>query len=159
VSLAATVALMVAFEAADDGHTACAREVATEVWSTEILLAIAQVESRFQRTVVSQVSGGRRHGGQLRVNSSGPYFCGLLQVDVRHSRARCRAYQRPTCDVWARAVDELEVWRTFCGGRTCALAGYNAGTRAARRGTSRYARKVLRLAQRFRSLQRAVELL
>lgn len=138
----------------------------------EILLAIAWQESRHVAAVVSrQECGGavcRRVASRWRHRRPRPdwrptYFCGVTQVTAKTWPA-CRRLIGDDRLAIATAQGELERWAAACRRRgpgprmACALAGYGAGWSGWRRGTSAYARRVLRRRAELMSWARAVRL-
>lgn len=146
--------------------------VAVTAMDPELLLALAWQESRHVGAVVSRLqcgAGCRRFASRWRHAWPRPdwrpaYFCGVTQVTAR-SWGVCLALMRDDRRALEVAQVELKRWRVACGrlgsgprGDACALAGYGAGWAGARRGTSGYARKVLRRRQILASWGRAVML-
>ena len=123
-------------------HVAAARAAAGEVSDgrrrhhvgAELLLAMAWVESRYVRGVVSRAKGGM--------------FCGYLQEKVRTS-AECSRVDADIEAAYRNAAAHLGDWLTCCRRAAprlepmaCALAGYNGGTAAARAGRRKYVNMV-----------------
>jgi hypothetical protein len=123
-------------------HVAAARGAAGPVsdgkrWhyiGEEMLLAMAWVESRYVRGVVSRAKGGM--------------FCGFLQEKVRTARA-CKSIDADIQAAYRNAAAHLGAWLTFCRRAAprlepmaCALAGYNGGTAAALAGRKKYVNAV-----------------
>lgn len=137
-----------------------------------LLLAIAHAESRHQPGAVSRLECRgecRRRASIVRGRGAHwrpPYFCGVTQTVA----PSWRACQRLLADdelAFERSAAEVAAWlqarpcrkRRGQGPRVaCALAGYGAGTAAARRGSSRYARRVLARRDRIASMARAIAL-
>jgi hypothetical protein len=116
-----------------------------------ILAAQSWVESRNDPKAVSCPLDPQpgTHDSTRRIGRRRPCFCGIYQTRAE-TAAECIALRDPHRALAARQA-EMVWWLRYCGGRIeCALAGYGSGTKAARRGTSRYARRVLRLAERMR---------
>lgn len=118
-------------------------------------LADAQiwVESRGDATATacpfSPPTRDRDHADPRSASARRPCYCGVFQGEA-HSPAACLALRsRPAAEAQRRV--EMSAWLRFCQGRVeCALAGYSGGVKAARAGSSSYARTVLRLARRLR---------
>lgn len=148
-------------------NVAAARAAARGQATPELLLAMAWVESRYVTTGVSRLECDAA-GACRRVRGNWPrpfpprfappYFCGVLQARVRTSRA-CFRVGADIEGGYAAAVEHVEAWLRFCARDrqarrhrdrlSCALAGYNGGTAAAREGRQRYARAVLSRARRL----------
>jgi len=106
-----------------------------------ILAAITWRESRFTFTARTNPRPGR-------------WCCGVTQLAVSSPRA-CRQLAARRFGVYPDTVAHLEIARGVCRrlkrgtGLECALAGYGHGMAGARRGTTKNARLVLRLARQI----------
>lgn len=127
-------------------HVAAARLAAGGGVAVELLLAVADVESRYQADSVSRLQAGRRVTGRWRSLTpagSGPRFCGALQAQAGRTWSRCLEL-RDLRTGYRAAADELREWLGWTGDVAAALRGHGCGWRGVR-GTCRgYDRRVLR---------------
>lgn len=127
-------------------HVAAARLAAGGGIEVELLLAVADVESRYQADSVSRVEAGRRVTGRWRSSAPagrGPRFCGSLQAQAGSSWRRCLEL-RDLRIGYRAAADEIRDWLRWTGDVAAALRGHGCGWRGVR-GTCRgYDRRVLR---------------
>lgn len=140
-------------------HCDAALAASTPDVSARQLLRQSWRESRWQapnRLVVSRMEAGQRRTGYLFtfVGTSGPYFCGTLQLK-RRTASSCRAINTDYRASYVEAVAHIMQWHDYCirtgrasdqNWKMCALAGYAGGVRGTQiRGKAwRYARAVLR---------------
>jgi hypothetical protein len=129
-------------------HVAAARLAAAGGGiEVELLLAVADVESRYQADSVSRVEHGRRVTGRWRSSKpagSGPRFCGALQAQAGSSWRRCLEL-RDLRAGYRAAADELREWLDWTGGDlAAALRGHGCGWRGVRGQCRGYDRRVLR---------------
>jgi hypothetical protein len=133
-------------------HVASARLAAGGGVGVELLLAVADVESRYQPDSVSRVEAGRRVTGRwssIAPAGSGPWFCGPLQAQARHSWSRCLAL-RDLRAGYRAAADELRDWLRMVGGDLpAALRGHGCGWRGVRGQCKGYDRRVMRRVERI----------
>lgn len=147
-------------------------ELAARHADPALLLAIAHAESRHRPGAVSRLECAgpcRRRASIARGRGAHwrpPYFCGVTQVHAASWRG-CRRLLGDDALAFERAAAAVTAWlqarpcrkRRGQGPRiACALAGYGAGTAAARRGSSRYARRVMVRRARIDSMARAIAL-
>jgi hypothetical protein len=146
-------------------HVAMARAALEGTpFHVERVLAIAFVESSFDPRTVSRLecSDGecqRKLGVLLRWKPSirGPYFCGVMQVMARHSRARCDELREDVPSNYVAGVGILHAWynHPLCrkhrrGRMYCALLGYGGGKPLILRGEHRYPGKIERAMGRIK---------
>lgn len=128
-------------------HVAAARLAAGGGIEVELLLAVADVESRYQADSVSRVEHGRRVTGRWRSSApagSGPRFCGVAQAKAGRSWRRCLELRDLRIGYLA-AADELREWLDWTGGDlAAALRGHGCGWRGVRGQCREYDRRVLR---------------
>jgi len=128
-------------------HVAAARLAAGGGVAVELLLAVADVESRYQADSVSRLQAGRRVTGRWRSLTpagSGPRFCGPLQAQAGRSWERCVAL-RDVRRGYQAGADELREWLRWTGGDlAAALRGHGCGWRGVRGQCRGYDRRVLR---------------
>lgn len=128
-------------------HVAAARLAAGGGVSAELLLAVADVESRYHPDSVSRVHRGRRITGRWRATTpagDGPRYCGPLQAQAGRSWERCVAL-RDVRRGYQAGADELREWLGWTGGDlAAALRGHGCGWRGVRGSCRGYDRRVLR---------------
>lgn len=171
-ALALAIAVMLETEPPPASVAVAHAELAARHAEPALLLAIVHAESRHRPGAVSRLecaAACRRRASIVRARGAHwrpPYFCGVTQVRATSWRG-CRLLLSDDALAFERSEAELDAWlrarpcatRRGQGPRVaCALAGYGAGTRAAWRGTSRYARRVLARRARIASMARAVAL-
>ena len=118
-------------------HVEAAEAAATDQISSELLLGIAFVESRYDPTAVSRVERNTRRTGRYpstaapaQLNRRASLFCGPLQT-YAPSWAACMD-MRNLKVAYAAGVAELEHWlrdRRVRGSISRALAGHGCGNR------------------------------
>ena len=139
-------------------HAEAATQASTERVRPELLLAIAFVESRFDRFAVSRVEGRRRRVGHYpstdpprRLRKSASLYCGPLQT-FAGSWTDCLA-ERDLRVAYAQGAQEIERWladKRVHGDLARALAGYGCGNRGVRTGKCNgYQHRVLAYARRI----------
>ena len=139
-------------------HAHAATMAATTEISAELLLAMAFIESRFDRLGVSRIEGHKRTLGRYpstqppkRWRKGTSLYCGPLQTFAA-TWDDCMS-QRDLHIAYATAAKELGNWlrdRRVRGDITRALAGYGCGNRGVRTGKcNRYQGRVLWQAKRL----------
>lgn len=142
-------------------HALAAQIAATDEVPAEVLLGMAFVESRYQPRAVSRLDRGRRIVGVPTWTDppdavSGPYFCGVVQVEAGRSWRRCKEFQNIFV-AYRTAVQELTLWIRYSHGNIeNALGGYGCGFIGAKNpdscgGKVSYAARVLYRARLLRS--------
>jgi hypothetical protein len=152
-AMAPDVALADAYD-----HAAAAVEAATPQVSAELLLAIAYVESHYDRTATSRVEGHRRRTGSypstrppgdLATHAS--LYCGPLQTFAA-SWDECIAL-RDLRAAYAAGIAEMEQWlhdKRVRGRVELALAGHGCGNHGVVTGKCNgYPARVFRIAKRL----------
>ena len=140
-------------------HVEAAEEAATDQVTSELLLGVAFVESRFDTTAVSRVEGATRKTGRYpstappaALNRRASLFCGPLQT-YAPSWSACMG-MRNLKVAYATAAAELDHWmrdRRVRGNVTRALAGHGCGNFGVRTGACNgYPRRVLTMQRQLR---------
>jgi hypothetical protein len=140
-------------------HVEAAQAAATDHVSSELLLGIAFVESRFDATAVSRVEGRARKTGRYpwtappaQLNPRASLYCGPLQT-YAPSWSACMG-MRDLRVAYAAAASELERWmrdRRVRGNVARALAGHGCGNYGVLTGSCNgYPSRVLWMQQRLR---------
>ena len=128
-------------------HVAAARLASGGGIGVELLLAVADVESRYQPDSVSRVVDGRRVTGRWRSSAPagrGPRFCGVAQAQAGSDWQRCLDL-RDLRAGYRAAADELRDWLRMVGGDlAAALRGHGCGWRGVRGTCRAYDRRVIR---------------
>lgn len=117
-----------------DAHVAAASVAAAKLNvkenATEILLALAYVESRFDPTATSRVVDGKRIVGSWPSRApagQGPWFCGVLQTRAFNNWKLCLE-MRDLTKGYEAGVAELNYWLKRTNGNILqALNGHNCG--------------------------------
>lgn len=139
-------------------HVRAAAAASTERVPTELLLAIAFVESRYDVHAVSRVEGKKRVVGRYpysvapkKLRKGTSLYCGPLQTFAANWE-QCLE-QRDLNVAYTSATKEIENWlkdRRVRGDMTRALAGYGCGNKGVRTGKcNRYPGRVLWQARRL----------
>lgn len=143
-----------------DAHVAAASAAAEKLNvkedATEILLALAWVESRFDPTATSRAVDGKRITGSWPYRTQagqGPWFCGVLQTRAFYSWKTCLE-MRDLKRGYEEGVAELNYWLKKTNGNILqALNGHNCGnlgpTTAC--GGKGYGAFVLKLAKKLKA--------
>ena len=143
-------------------HAAIEATLATPgVVDSELLLAMAYIESRYQPTAVSRVIAGKRQTGVYtstiaprQLDRRASLFCGPLQTYARSWR-ECIG-MRDLHVAYPTAVGELQRWlrdRRVRGDMRRALAGYGCGNLGVTTGRcNRYPERVLAVERRISSM-------
>jgi hypothetical protein len=117
-------------QAQAEQHVRAATRAATSALDSELLLAVAYVESRYDSQSVSRVEDDRRVAGAWRSRSpagSGPRFCGVMQTQAHHSWASCVA-MRDVDIAYLVGAAELRDWlRLARSDLPAALRGHGCG--------------------------------
>lgn len=140
-------------------HVEAATQAATDEVSREVLLAMAFIESRFERHTLSRMEGKRRVHGRYhsttppkRMNKHGSMYCGPLQTRAK-TWADCLAQRNDLVLAYRGGARELTNWlrdRHVKGDLTRALLGYGCGYRGVKTGKcNRYPNRVLWQARQF----------
>ena len=143
-------------EAKAEEHIQAARAAATTEVDTELLLAIAYVESHYDPLMTSRVEDGNRKTGAWRSVSpagTGNRFCGVLQTQAGVSWKACLA-QRSLLAGYSTGATELRWWLRYTrGDLSTALSGYGCGLYGVRTGKcNNYAERVLARRRRLVSV-------
>ncbi|HEY0991530.1 MAG TPA: hypothetical protein VGD80_30965 [Kofleriaceae bacterium] len=140
-------------------HVEAAEAASTDEITSELLLGIAFVESRFDTTAVSRVEGATRKTGRYpsttppaQLDRRASLYCGPLQT-YASSWSACMG-MRDLKIAYAAAAAELAHWmsdRRVRGNVTRALAGHGCGNFGVRTGTCNgYPRRVLTMQRQLR---------
>jgi hypothetical protein len=139
-------------------HADAAVQASTQRVSAELLLSIAYVESRYDRTATSRVEGHRRRTGSYRstrpptdLAPRASLYCGPLQTFAA-SWSECVGL-RDFHAAYAAGVAELEQWlrdKRVRGRLELALAGHGCGNHGVVTGKCNgYPARVFRVARRL----------
>lgn len=123
--------------------------------ATELLLALAWTESRFDPTATSRKVGAKRKVGSWRSTSpagQGPWFCGVVQTMAYYDWNKCLE-MRDISKGYKAGVEELNYWLDKTHGNVIqALNGHQCGnigpTTAC--GGKGYGARVFALAQKLK---------
>jgi hypothetical protein len=140
-------------------HVMAAQAAATGPVTSELLLGMAFVESRFDPLAVSRVEGGIRKTGRYpstaapaRLNPRTSLYCGPLQA-FAPSWPACMQMRDLTTG-YAAAASELTQWlrdQRVRGNVPLALAGHGCGNYGVRTGSCNgYQSRVLRMERQLR---------
>jgi hypothetical protein len=141
-----------------DAIVTAAEVHATSAFPVELLLALADVESDFDPTATSRLTGStwdrdqQRWVGGVRVTgrwrttkrpprTAGNYFCGVVQATAA-TWQHCLALRDPAVAMQT-TVASLIAWKRRSGGVRRALQGYGCGNAGLKGACKRYARRVL----------------
>ncbi len=120
---------------------------------TELLLAMAYVESRYDPTATSRIVDGRRVTGSWPSQhqaGNGPWFCGVLQTIANNSWPRCLA-MRDIGRGYREGALELNQWlKVSHGNIRKALNGHGCGNAGLTNNCNNYGARVLARAKRLR---------
>lgn len=110
-----------------------ALEVSTQEIPTEILLAMAWLESRYSTNVVSRLENGIRKTGipawKTPPKNTRSFFCGVTQASAGNSWSKCQKLHNISI-AYRTTVFELTKWLSprICNHNlNCALTGYSGG--------------------------------
>lgn len=140
-------------------HVEAAAAAATDKVTTEILLSMAYIESRFEPHTLSRVEGKKRvHGRYLpttppkKLDKYKSMYCGPLQTRAR-TWDDCLAQRNDLALAYRAGARELTNWlrdRYVRGDITAALNGYGCGYHGVKtRKCNRYPGRVLWQARKF----------
>jgi hypothetical protein len=143
-------------------HVEAAEAAATDQISSELLLGIAFVESRYDPTAVSRVERNTRRTGRYpsttapaQLDRRASLFCGPLQT-YASSWSACMG-MRNLKVAYSAGVAELERWlsdRRVRGSISRALAGHGCGNRGVLTGAcNRYPNRVLAMQRQLSAPQ------
>lgn len=139
-------------------HVAAAQAAETDQVSSELLLGMAFVESRYDPTAVSRVEGRTRRTGRYpsteppaHLNRHASLYCGPLQTFAPSWQA-CVGMRRLDT-AYAAATLEIEGWlrdRRVHGNMARALSGHGCGNFGVRTGSCNgYAMRVRMMERKF----------